>query len=268
MCGLVPTVIPKSISGRGQEMHRRLSILLLVAIAGVVVLVSTHHAFAGKDRPGNDRVLSRVRFIHYKKGHAKPPWVGGGKKDKDEGYYTYIASGACWWATEDYRLNATNADGVPAGSVEAAVQAGMDEWEAPAGVSFDIFGVIIPDAGVSYDDGAYRGYNTISFGSHDNPDVIGETMVWGYFTGPPKFREIVEAHVMLNDAFDWGDAEIDGTLMDIQNIMTHELGHCAGMGDLYDAVAVEETMYGYSTEGETKTRDLYTGDIEGISKLY
>jgi len=73
---------------------------------------------------------------------------------------------------------------------------------------------------------------------------------------------------MLNDYFEWGDAESHTTLMDVQNIVTHELGHCAGMGDLYKTEASEETMYGYSQEGETKKRDLYEGDKNGISKLY
>ncbi|MBA7643606.1 hypothetical protein ES703_51337 [subsurface metagenome] len=56
--------------------------------------------------------------------------------------------------------------------------------------------------------------------------------------------------------------------MDLQNIATHELGHSVGLGDLYDDVASEETMYGLSEYGETKKRTLYLGDIAGIQKLY
>jgi hypothetical protein len=66
----------------------------------------------------------------------------------------------------------------------------------------------------------------------------------------------------------WGDAALSPEVMDIQNIATHELGHCAGMGDVYEGLAAEETMYGYSENGELKKRDLYTGDIAGITKLY
>ena len=40
--------------------------------------------------------------------------------------------------------------------------------------------------------------------------------------------------------------------MDVLNIATHEIGHAAGMGDLYTTSAQEETMFGYSNEGETK----------------
>ena len=56
--------------------------------------------------------------------------------------------------------------------------------------------------------------------------------------------------------------------MDLDSIVTHELGHSVGLGDLYTAECAEQTMYGYATEGETKKRDLEAGDIVGIQKLY
>ena len=56
--------------------------------------------------------------------------------------------------------------------------------------------------------------------------------------------------------------------MDLLNITVHEIGHCAGMGDLYDSGAYLESEYGYSAYGETIKRDLYTGDKTSIKKLY
>ncbi len=41
-----------------------------------------------------------------------------------------------------------------------------------------------------------------------------------------------------------------------------------GTGDSKEGGAIEETMYGYSQEGETSKRDLNAGDIAGIQKLY
>ncbi|MFH1462165.1 MAG: matrixin family metalloprotease [bacterium] len=66
----------------------------------------------------------------------------------------------------------------------------------------------------------------------------------------------------------WGDAAINSTVMDLQNIAVHKIGHGAGLADLYDTVCTEETMYGYSNYGETKKRDLNAGDITGIQELY
>jgi hypothetical protein len=221
---------------------------------------------------GKDRILGKVTFIHYKKGHAKPPWAGGGKDNQtDEGVYSYISKGAKWNLLEELYLNphcGENPDGSKDDLIVDAVLAGIDEWQTPDEVSLGIFGDLFVDYDVVYNNGGYRGYNTISFGSYKNPDVIAITTVWGYFTGPPAMREIVEAHILMNDDFEWGDASIYTNLMDVQNIITHELGHWAGMGDVYETAGSEETMYGYSSEGEIKKRDLYTGDKAGIIGLY
>ena len=252
-------------------MSRKLFCLTIVVVVIGTIFVSAYLASAAPSGKGNDRVLSKITFIHFKKGHAKPPWAGGDKgggKKEEEGFYSYIAKGAKWKEIENYLLNPTNNDGASDTLVKKAVAAGMDEWETPEDNTFIIFGSIKINNTVEYNDGAYRGYNTISFGIYDNPDVIAIASVWGYFTGPPSQREIVEAHILMNDDFEWGDAMADGTLMDVQNIVTHELGHCAGMGDVYELAAAEETMYGYSSEGELNKRDLYNGDITGITQLY
>ncbi|OHB84056.1 MAG: hypothetical protein A2Z38_11440 [Planctomycetes bacterium RBG_19FT_COMBO_48_8] len=248
--------------------------LFCLAVAIVVIGTICLSAYLASAAPpqgkGNDRVLSKVKFIHYRQGYGKPEGTpGGGKaKDKDEGYYTYLAKGAKWKETEPYYLNSSNEDDVAHEGVCEAVTQGMGQWAFYA--SFEIFGAVLTDEPVNYDEGDYRGYNTISFGSHDNSNVIAEASVWGYFGGPPSQREIVEAHILLNDAgFDWGIVtNHEDSFMDVQNIVTHELGHCAGMGDLYKTEAIDETMFGFSDEGETNKRDLYFGDIAGIAELY
>jgi hypothetical protein len=237
-----------------------------------LVFLTAYALHAEQPVKGSDRILSKITFIHYKKGHAKPTGAGGGKGHQNtDGIYNYIARGAKWKITEDLFLNPScgeNLYGELDGVISSALLAGMEEWETAGDASLEIFGNLYIDEGVSYDDGAFRGYNTLSFGSYANPDVIAITTVWGYFSGPPSHREIVEAHMLMNDDFVWGDASFNLNLMDVQNIVTHELGHWAGMGDVYESTGSEETMYGYSGEGELKKRDLYFGDIAGITNLY
>ena len=96
--------------------------------------------------------------------------------------------------------------------------------------------------------------------------VIAVAVVWGYFSGPPKVREILEFDILFNTDFDWGNGEQGW--MDLQAIATHEIGHGLGLADLYEDVCAEETMYGLSDYGEIKKRDLNTGDINGIQELY
>ncbi|MHC5060196.1 MAG: matrixin family metalloprotease [Planctomycetota bacterium] len=248
----------------------RLTVLVLVIAA---ILTLAYPSWAKRGAKGKDRVLSKITFIHFKKAPARPPWAGGGggKEEEEEGVYGYIAKGAKWKTEADILLNPIfdeNPDGSLDSLVIDATTTGLTEWETADGANLQIFGDIFIDETVTYADGARRGYNTITFGPYTNPGVIGITTVWGYFTGPPRQREIIETHLLLNDDLEWGDAAIDPALMDIQNILTHELGHCAGMGDIYEAGGVKETMYGYSEEGETNKRDLYFGDIKGITELY
>ena len=245
-------------------MIRKVFAVAAVVLLGAIVYL-TVAPVAAQDK-GNERVLSKVTFIHFRKAPAKPSGVGGGKTGP--GYYTYIAEGARWRTLEDLRVNPTNGDGVAVGDIANAVGAGMAEWETPGKKTLDIFRNVELDPSVTYDDGAFRGYNTISFGSYGNQNVIAVTTVWGYFGGKPSQREILEAHILMNDYYVWGDAALNPSVMDLQNIFTHELGHVAGMGDLYQSAAREETMFGYSSEGETKKRDLYKGDVTGITSLY
>jgi len=134
-------------------------------------------------------------------------------------------------------------------------------------VAFNVFGTGSVNNSAGYNNGSLDGTNTISFGSVSSQGAIAVTNVWGYFSGPPQTRELVEWDMLLDQQdFAWGIGAADK--MDLQNIITHEIGHSAGMGDLYESGCSSQTMYGYSTEGETSKRDLDVGDIKGIKTLY
>ncbi|MCH7568933.1 MAG: matrixin family metalloprotease, partial [Nanoarchaeota archaeon] len=169
--------------------------------------------------------------------------------------------------TEQYVLDTTNQDGMTSNFVTSVTSASFETWDSE--VAFDVFGtqntsatVDGPDT-VSPDD-----KNEVMFGVIDSPGVIAVAIIWGIFIGPPSQREIVEYDVVFNDPdYTWGDATINASLMDYQNIATHEFGHAAGL-DHPDITCTEETMYAFADFGETKKRDLNAGDIAGITKLY
>ena len=246
-----------------------LSAALIVIL---IVSCAVPLALAAGRRKGNDRILSRITFIHYRRGYAKPPWAGGGDKGakEDQGYYDYIARGAKWKAMENFFVNPANLSGLDENFVADTVSDGMTEWETASGTAdLTIFGLLFINYQADYNNGDLDDFNTISFGGGSDPNIIAVTTVWGYFSGPPNSREIIEADILFNEAyFAFGNADLDSTVMDLLSIATHEIGHCTGMDDLYLADASLETMYGYSEYGETIKRDLYTGDITGITKLY
>ncbi len=220
--------------------------------------------------PGLDNrgPLTKITFIHYKKGYAKPPNSGKpdkpGRPPKQSSCYDFLAKGAKWKTTEPYFINPTNNDGLSSQFITNSFKIGTTMWEAYSGVN--IFGSVSIGSTASY--GTYDQINMVEFKNYSNPGVIAVTSVWGYFNGPPGTRELVEWDMLLNDNYNWGDASTESSLMDLQNIVTHELGHSAGMDDLYETACQAETMYGYSIEGETSKRDLGPGDITGIQKLY
>jgi len=239
----------------------RLSFRLL-AITLILALVAVW-AFPAVAASAKRGPISKITFIHYKKGLARPSQPGSGKGGTK--CYGFLANGAKWRSAEEYLINPFNLDGMGADFVETSVNAGVSEWESYGG---NIFGPGFVDYSVSYNDGSFDGVNSVSFGSYEDNGVIAVTNVWGYFYGAPQTRELLEWDMLFNENFSWGDAGTNPSLMDLRNIATHELGHSAGLADLYETSCQEETMYGYGTEGETKKQNLNTGDIQGIQKLY
>src|SRR3989344_7175040 len=105
--------------------------------------------------------------------------------------------------------------------------------------------------------------NAIAFGDYPDSGVIGVTSVWYTRVG----KRLVEFDMLLNTDFTWGDADLNSSVMDLQNIAVHELGHSVGLGDIYSTSCLSVTMYGYSTEEETSKRTLETADIAGLQKM-
>ena len=215
----------------------------------------------------NTKGLERIVYIHHKKGSAKPPWAGGGKDKKTPKCYGFLAKGAEWKSLPvDYVIDPDNSNGLSESFIANAFSLSAEEWNA--NTSTNLFGSYSIDYNSSWDSSAPDGRNELLFGNYEEADVIAITIAWGYFSGSPKSREIIEFDILFDTDFTWGDATINPEVMDLQNIATHEIGHGIGLGDLYESSCSEETMYGYSTEGEISKRDLNAGDIIGIQELY
>ncbi len=54
-------------------------------------------------------------------------------------------------------------------------------------------------------------------------------------------------------------------LVDLENVVTHELGHYLGLAHSEE---VEATMYSSAVAGETLKRDLSSDDVEGVCTIY
>jgi len=185
--------------------------------------------------------------------------------------YTFLAKDAKWKTVEPYIVDSANIDGLDGSFIAGNLATDIGKWETATG-GFDILGD--EDSGTVDRDniGSLNGANEVMFANIDSPGAIGVTIIWGTFSAPKPFRELVEWDMVFDDTdFDWSeDCENDNCTnkMDFENIATHELGHAVGMGDLYTDACNTQTMYGYSWHGDIEKRTLESGDIEGINILY
>lgn len=115
-----------------------------------------------------------------------------------------------------------------------------------------------------------RNKNTVRFAPGGDPLANGALAIT-VITFDAHAKEILDADVVLNGehgfAFFDHDARDEGMqTYDLQNVLTHELGHLLGLGE--DMSDVDATMYAFSQPGETGKRDLEVVDKNSIAALY
>ncbi len=240
-------------------MARKKGILSLLLI--VILLLSSNAAVFAADQPKEKtkKDVERVDFIHYKVKNSAAKVV-----KTDPGYKLM---GVKWLTTPvNYVINLNNTD-LSADFVTNAVSTSAETWDSATGRELfnDTFTVDSDNSAVFRE---LDGENAICFGPYSDPNVIAVTSVWYN----RKTKGIVEFDMLFNtDGFTWGyvDPSVGSeTIMDLQNIATHELGHAVGLADVYISAYSYVTMYGYSWEGDTDKRSLAAPDIIGIQKLY
>ncbi len=260
-----------------------ITVLMTSIIAASMLIPRSDKANPNKKASITPPGLEKVVFIHYKKGYGRvcdndgvcdpkenPSCADCKKNGEDpeepDTSSCYAFLGAKWRdLSVDYVINPTNPNGLSKEFVTNAISTSAETWDdATLAELFNNAYTI--DSTAKY--GIQNFENAIAFGNYKEDGVIAVTVIWGYFSGRPSKRRIVEFDILFDTDFTWGDAIVNPEVMDLQNIATHEIGHGAGLGDLYDTVCADETMYGYSNYEETSKRDLNTGDIAGIQKLY
>lgn len=225
--------------------------------------------------PGTGQLVEGYAIVHYQPNPSHKPNQGTGGA-KTTACYTYLSAGAKWKTLEPWVVNPANTRNLDSNTVFNILSGGIAKWEDATdgnvtnGTGVDVLGSGSTTSQTLVADlTAPDNQNEVYFADITDPGVIAVTIVWGIFGGPPFQRQLVEWDQVYDDvSFDWSTAATGvAGKMDFDNIATHELGHSVGMGDLYNS-CTEETMYGYANFAETKKRDLNSGDITGIHKLY
>jgi len=240
-------------------------VLLIVAVSGGMILPLSEQGQEHSSAPAHSPVISeefdieRVDFIHY----AKPT---GPTKPAPTTPTCYKLMGIKWKKLPvSFTINTTNNEGLTAEQVNSTLSTSAETWDSET--TKELFTDSYTTGNVTY--GTRDGTNAIVFGPYSESSessesyVIAVTSVWY----SRRTKEIVEFDMLFNDKWVWGDTG-NPSLMDLQNIATHEFGHAAGLADLYTESCDFVTMFGYSGAGDVQKRTLEKPDITGLRAIY
>ncbi len=231
------------------------ALLLSLTAAASMIVPANDNAKQNSQAIGPNGDIERVDFIHY----AKPTAHPSGPKAAA----CYKLMGVKWKSLPvNYVINPSNPQGLSEQFVASTVSTGAETWDNAT--TAELFNNAY-SVNYTAQYGVQNFQNAIAFGNYPDSSVIAVTSVW--FMRPGK--QIVEFDMLFNTMYAWGDSTTaNSSVMDLQNIATHELGHSAGLDDIYSTSCSAVTMYGYSTYGETSKRTLEQPDITGLQQMY
>jgi predicted Zn-dependent protease len=111
-------------------------------------------------------------------------------------------------------------------------------------------------------------HNTLRFDVEGAPIAKGALAVT-LVTSDERTGRIVDADIVINGEHSFAkleDVKDPAKHYDVQNLVTHELGHLLGLPE--ETIDREATMYLTSAPGETHKRDLSRTDREAVETLY
>ena len=111
-------------------------------------------------------------------------------------------------------------------------------------------------------------HNTVTY-AKGGSDLADGALAITIVTYDSHTDEILDADILINGKFEFETEETSQQGIkryDLQNVLTHEIGHFLGLPENMDDL--DSTMYAYSATGETIKRNLAASDEAAISALY
>jgi hypothetical protein len=239
-------------------------ILIAVLVSLLMILAVSPGIPAGNrtDEQGQDAdkgpkappEIGMVTFVNIPYWNT-PPWYPDGCDENAETYR--LVRGGLQWGILPVDCTVYTS-GAPTGAINAITPA-FDEWEKYT--STNIYGTISVN---DQDPPPMNGSNTVSWGIIDG---LGGAIAVTQFMFWVNTKELIKFDIIFDVEEPWA---LDGSesAFDVQNVMTHELGHTLVLDDLRSPRDGALTMHAYTWPGDVTKSDLGLGDILGIQAIY
>lgn len=167
-------------------------------------------------------------------------------------------------------VNDASKAGLSAAEIESVANRAFARWRAsdcgdgaPPGLHVEYMGMVACDVAEYNRDAGNANIITLT----DNPSnsITGHTFALTTTSFDPNSGELLTADIELNvrdHVFSVGDANVE---VDLEAVLTHEVGHFLGLGH---SDAIDASMYPFYEPGTTEIRSLSKDDETGICVLY
>lgn len=176
-----------------------------------------------------------------------------------------------YWTSRALELRLTAAIGdLAEPDLRAAVDRSLTTWTGAGGCT-DVslaLGTTSAATTTNLDGGRHDGENRIVVRRAWPPLIPAETIALTTYAYRPATGELLDADIDVNaqaHVFSASVAPPPSDVIDVENTITHELGHVLGFAHVLDP---EATMYVGSRAGETLKRDLSPDDVSAICDTY